>query len=693
MNGQYNPGDIVFGNWKLKQLLGEGSFGRVFEAEREDFGMVYKAAVKVISIPQSQAEVISARAEGMDDASLTAYFRSFAEEIVSEFALMAQLKATANIVSYEDHIVMQHDSGFGWDILIRMELLTPLLNYISETALTRHDVIKLGIDMCRALELCQKYNIIHRDIKPENIFVSKLGDFKLGDFGIARTAEKTASGMSKKGTYTYIAPEIYNGDAYGSSVDIYSLGIVLYRLLNDNRTPFLPEYPAPITHGVREDALSRRLSGAVMPVPKNADGRLAEIVLRSCAYDPRDRYSSPMQMRQELEVIFYDREEAGIIYPRGDSAPIRSIDYIDRNAAVNPQVVAPAPQAARQSPAQVYAPADATVAGRPTAAASAAAPPVNHANPSNPSNQVNPVNPGSLDNYNKSGNLNPYDPQDNPYLPKDMKLKPAANNTNHGNHGKKKAGAGLIAVFVIAGLLLLTFLAVGGLFIIGMIIGGDTDGDGGQSFQAGNPGGSGAQVQRPEEPGEPGELEEPEEPEEPGESVVPDPIVPVPGEPAEPASPGELRSEFMYDSDGNVTRERRYDANDVMRQIIWYNEYGAIWSIDEYDEAGNHVLEFWINSEGGISSWTAFEYYPNGNLSRSVYYDGDGVVKYIYEYHLNGNTAKATWYNPDGTVWSIDEYDNDGNRTVEYMYDDNGNITETTWFNPDGTVIYGLPEA
>ena len=281
MNGEYKIGETVRGTWTLVKLLGEGAYGKVYEAHREDFGTTYKAAVKIMSIPQSQSEVESARAEGYDDDSVTAYFRSFVEEVVQEFALMSRLKGMTNIVSYEDHSVTERTEGIGWDILIRMELLTPMLKYMSSHRMTRSDVIKLGIDICKALELCQKYNIIHRDIKPENIFISETGDYKLGDFGVARTLEKTTGGLSKKGTYTYMAPEIYKDEKYGSSVDIYSLGIVLYRLLNNNRAPFLPEPPKPITHSERERGLVRRISGEPLPPPANADGRLAEIVLMS----------------------------------------------------------------------------------------------------------------------------------------------------------------------------------------------------------------------------------------------------------------------------------------------------------------------------------------------------------------------------------------------------------------------------
>ena len=342
MNGQYRPGDVVLGNWTLVNMVGEGSFGRVFEAEREDFGTTYRSAIKIITIPQSQSEIISAISEGMDDESIAEYFRSFVMEIVREFALMSELKGTANIVSYEDHTVLPHSVGIGWDIIIRMELLTPLMNYTVGQNFSRHDAIKLGMDICRALELCQKFNIVHRDIKPENILVSKLGDYKLGDFGIARTVEKTTSGLSKKGTYTYMAPEIYRGEAYGFSVDVYSLGIVLYRLLNNNRAPFLPDHPAPITHGAREKAMAMRISGAKLPNPKNADGRLAEIILKACSHDPRDRYSSPGLMRQELEAILYSRDQAKVIFPQGDAAPVEPVEYAEDNSLLTQRINPPA---------------------------------------------------------------------------------------------------------------------------------------------------------------------------------------------------------------------------------------------------------------------------------------------------------------------------------------------------------------
>ena len=323
----YRPGAQVLGDWNIVSCLGEGSYGKVFEIERSEFGQTYRAALKVITVPQSSAEVRSVISEGMSVSQAEAYFHGIVEELMHEFSIMFKLKGTANVVSCEDLRVLEHPDGIGWDILIRMELLHPLLPYVYQHPMARRDIIRLGIDICKALELCQRYNIIHRDIKPENIFISDNRDYKLGDFGIARTIERTTSGLSKKGTYSYMAPEVYAGKEYGFSVDTYSLGLVLYRMLNKNRGPFLPQPPEAITFSSREQALARRMSGEPLPRPFYGEGRLGEIVLKACAFDPKERYSSPQQLRQELEAILYTQTDAAVIYPDGDELAMDRESY------------------------------------------------------------------------------------------------------------------------------------------------------------------------------------------------------------------------------------------------------------------------------------------------------------------------------------------------------------------------------
>ena len=286
--------------WKAVRTLGEGSYGSVFEIQREEFGELYKAALKVISIPQNDGEIISNRADGMTDQSMADYYHSVVIEMTHELALLSKLKGATNIVGYEDHKIVQHPDGIGWDIYIRMELLTSLTAVSAKYDFSRNQVVKIGIDICNALMLCEKNNILHRDIKPDNIFISRHGDYKLGDFGIARTAAQTAANMSTKGTPNYMAPEVYKGMNYDATVDIYSLGIVLYQMMNGKRLPFIP---ASVTLSARESALGRRMSGESFPDPEMADGEFTRVILKACAYDPKARYANAYQMKKDLEKL------------------------------------------------------------------------------------------------------------------------------------------------------------------------------------------------------------------------------------------------------------------------------------------------------------------------------------------------------------------------------------------------------
>lgn len=301
-NEYYKRYEPFWGSWYIKRFIGAGSYGKVFEIEeRDSFGNVYTGALKAITVPSSQGE-IDELLVGMSKENVSTYFDDYVEGLNREIVLMSKLTGNSNIVSYQAHKAIRHDNGIGWDILIRMELLTPLNTYINANgALDEQMVIKLGIDICKALEICKQYNVIHRDIKPANIFISETRNFKLGDFGIARIASESTGASTKAGTANYMAPEVFQGKKYTSNVDTYSLGVVMYQLLNANRLPLTPPYPEEMSFKDREQALAQRLSGAPLPPPLNASAPLANIVLKACAPSPADRYESPTEMRQELE--------------------------------------------------------------------------------------------------------------------------------------------------------------------------------------------------------------------------------------------------------------------------------------------------------------------------------------------------------------------------------------------------------
>ena len=377
----YKKYEPVFGKWYITKQLGAGSYGKVFEIQRTDAldGTVYRGALKAITIPSSPEELQSVLDEdGLDRQGASSYFRETVVALNREIALMNKVKGHSNIVSYEDHDVIEHADGIGWDILIRMELLTPISQYFKQfDTIPRQAVLRLGIDLCRALEVCEKYSIIHRDIKPANIFISDTGDFKLGDFGVARTASASTGASTFAGTVNYMAPEVFRREKYTASVDTYSLGLVMYQLLNANRMPFYPPYPQPLTALAKERAHDRRLAGEPLPDPVNASGPLADILRKACAPAPADRFASPTEMRLALEAVLRGASDAAPVPDAGDAtvraaAPAAEVPAADAAATVSAAPKAPeTPDAADET---TRLPFGQQPAAQPTAPAKAPAP-------------------------------------------------------------------------------------------------------------------------------------------------------------------------------------------------------------------------------------------------------------------------------------------------------------------------------
>ena len=309
--------------WETVRLIGRGSFGAVYEIERDNYGHKEKAALKVISIPQSASDIDDLVSDGYDEESITSRFEGYMQDIVREYSMMADMKGCANIVYCDDWKSIQHDDGMGWDIFIKMELLTALPRALGKT-ITDEQVIRIGMDICNALAFCESRNLLHRDIKPQNIFVAPDGTYKLGDFGIAKTAERTTSG-TKTGTYKYMAPEVYNNQPYGGKADIYSLGLVLYWLLNERRTPFLPLPPATPTSTEEDKARAKRFGGELISAPAHGSKELQRIVLKACVYDPKERYQSAEEMLNDLQILGGIAPRAVVVNTRHDEDTSRRL--------------------------------------------------------------------------------------------------------------------------------------------------------------------------------------------------------------------------------------------------------------------------------------------------------------------------------------------------------------------------------
>ena len=298
-------------DWEIVKYLGGGAYGKVYEIERNISGMQERAALKIVSRPKDESEIESYYNEGYSKAELIASYESEIQNYVQEYKLMKELQGESNIVSCDDFTMIPHDDGIGGDIFIRMELLTSLQQKMRERNLSEQKIIRLGKDISHALVLCKSKNIIHRDIKPANIMVSQFGNYKLGDFGVSKIMDH-ATYATPMGTPEYEAPEIKHMEKYGQAVDIYSLGITLYWLLNNRRMPFIGA-DEQITPARRSEAMEKRYAGKEkLPKPKNGSKRLKEIVLKACEYDPANRYASAQEMYDALDAL---GNEKPTVYP------------------------------------------------------------------------------------------------------------------------------------------------------------------------------------------------------------------------------------------------------------------------------------------------------------------------------------------------------------------------------------------
>lgn len=286
-HGPIGIGDIVMSHWQIDRCIGKGSISTVYEAHHTKTS--YRSAVKVI---HSSFQFFD---YNKTDATHRVYNAS--DMIRMELDNMVALKGTGYIVDYDDHEVLENSDG-SQDIIIRMELLQPISDILRVKTPARGDVIRLGIDICKALEFCNKNNIIHCDVKPSNIYLNKWGGYKLGDFS-ASTKIGDKQEQEQIGTLKYMAPEVYQGKPFTPNIDTYSLGLVMYELLKVNKL----KDPAS-----REAALSDRLSSKPLPSIPGIDKALQSVILKACAYNPKERFSSPTEMLRELKKLEHGRK-------------------------------------------------------------------------------------------------------------------------------------------------------------------------------------------------------------------------------------------------------------------------------------------------------------------------------------------------------------------------------------------------
>ncbi len=280
-------GELIAGRYELEEIVGSGGMATVYRAQ--DRLLERSVALKILHEQFSQ-----------DPDALERFGR--------EARAVAQL-AHPNIVTVIDrgedggrpYIVFEYVSGENLKQLVAREGPLPVAT-----------VIELGIQVARALEAAHDRGVVHRDIKPQNVLLAEEGRAKVTDFGIARA--RNTEGMTLTGTIMgtsdYIPPEQARGETAGEAGDVYSLGVVLFELLT-GRLPYEGDNAVAVAMRHVNDPVPdvRELRPDVPP-------RLAALVHRALAKEPRDRFPTMSDLVAELEAC-----GRGDVPPPSDGAP------------------------------------------------------------------------------------------------------------------------------------------------------------------------------------------------------------------------------------------------------------------------------------------------------------------------------------------------------------------------------------
>ena len=280
----------LLNDWKIISRSTDGEFSIVYKVVRDD-GFI--CAIKVMSLPRSEQEMNELIKAGFVS-SYEEATNYFAKAIQDELDLMKKFNGSPNIINFFEFTQEISEDQTCAKYYMRMEYAEDIKTHFLKNGVSQKDVVKLAIDMCSALEVISSNNVTHNDIKPGNIFIDNYGNYKLGDFGIASTIG--GNNLVTFGTLNYISPEVYSRKSTLYNSDLYSLGLVMYKLLAGD---------LPFVGGTTPEskAIEIRMSGKEIPPIDGVNKSLMEIITKACDVNPMKRYSNASEMKGALMAL------------------------------------------------------------------------------------------------------------------------------------------------------------------------------------------------------------------------------------------------------------------------------------------------------------------------------------------------------------------------------------------------------
>ena len=238
--------------------------------------------LKVISIPASQIRLQALLMTGAyeNEAQALEYFITISKEVIQEIGVLNKLAELEGFLPYEGYQVVQKDPEIGVDIYILSPFRKTLQRHLKKNTMTHLAAINLGLDLCACMALCRQIGQLYVDLKPSNIYMLDDKTFRIGDIGFVDLDSLKFTSLPDRYQSDYTAPEITDAlSELNSTLDIFSIGLILYQVYNGGK---LPE------------------KGELVP-PEYADYELAEIILKACDSDPSKRWQDPVEMGQALK--------------------------------------------------------------------------------------------------------------------------------------------------------------------------------------------------------------------------------------------------------------------------------------------------------------------------------------------------------------------------------------------------------
>ncbi len=300
------PFDPVFSNWYTDKRLGIGTDGRVYSIVRKnENGEEEKSILKTIriGINRNEDKGFNSINEKTGLTPNEENYNKIIKSITDNISVIQEKDNGKRFVRYEEWEVRDTSDAKGKLLMIRLEEMRSLTDVLSRFSFTLEETVALGISICKSLKRCRDFGYVYPNLKPENILFDENGVCKLGDFGSFSILEPSKSSIAYKRTQYYMAPELIETGKINATSDTYSLGLVLYTLVNRGRLPFAEMYPQEVTLYGLNRSVENRVNALPLPKPKYANDALFAVISKACAFKPQDRYLTPGQMLADLKNV------------------------------------------------------------------------------------------------------------------------------------------------------------------------------------------------------------------------------------------------------------------------------------------------------------------------------------------------------------------------------------------------------